>query len=274
MKLLIAVDMEGITGVVSWDHVDPHQAEYQRFRRLMTDDVNAAIAGAAEAGADDIQVSDGHWNSGNILIEELDSRARLNTGTPAPFSMVQGVQHGVDAVFFIGYHARIGTPNAILDHTWSASRVANLWLNDRLVGETGLNASVCGAFGAPVLLVSGDQSVAAEAQEWIPGVETAIVKQACGRFAAQCLPPAESHPLIRNAAQRAIERWKNGQAPAPLDAGSPVNLRVQFHNTQMADMAVLMPGATRLDGRTIEFQSSNAATAYCAFRTAVSLANL
>lgn len=273
MKLLIAVDMEGITGVVDWNHVTPTHAEYQRFRRLMTADVNAAIAGAAEAGVTDIQVSDGHWNSGNILIEELDSRALLNTGTPSPYSMVQGVQHGVDAVFFIGYHARIGTPNAILDHTWSASRVANLWLNGRLVGETGLNAAVCGAFGAPVLLVSGDQAVAAEAQEWIPGIETAIVKQACGRFAAQCLPPAESQQLIRNAARRTIERFQAKNSPAPL-IFAPVTLRVEFHYTQMADMASLMPGATRLDGRTIEFQANDAPAALCSFRTAVSLANL
>ncbi|HWQ10744.1 MAG TPA: M55 family metallopeptidase, partial [Holophaga sp.] len=88
MKLLIAVDMEGATGVVSWDHVDPKTAEYQRFRHLLTADVNAAIEGALEAGFDEIAVSDGHWNSGNVLIEELNPVARLNTGTPSPFSMV------------------------------------------------------------------------------------------------------------------------------------------------------------------------------------------
>jgi D-amino peptidase len=82
MKLLIAVDMEGITGVVTWNHVDPSHAEYQRFRRLMTQDVNAAIRGAFEGGATDVVVTDGHWNSDNILIEELDTRARLNSGTP------------------------------------------------------------------------------------------------------------------------------------------------------------------------------------------------
>ena len=101
MKLLIAVDMEGATGVVSWNHVDPSSAEYLRFRHLLTADVNAAITGAFEAGAKDVQVSDGHWNSGNVLIEELHSKARLNTGTSSPFSMVQNVQYGVDAVFFV-----------------------------------------------------------------------------------------------------------------------------------------------------------------------------
>lgn len=274
MKLLIAVDMEGITGVVNWDQVTPGTAEYQRFRRLMTADVNAAVEGALAAGVEHIQVADGHWNSGNILIEELNPRARLNTGTPTPFSMVQGVQNGVDAAFFIGYHARVGTPNAILDHTWSSVRVANLWINGRLAGESGLNAAVCGHFGAPVLLVSGDQSVAAEATDWIPGIETAIVKQAAGRFAASCLAPALSQRLIRISAERAVRRFMAGDGPQPLKVGLPVSLRVELVSTQMADMAALVPGVTRLDGRTLEFTAADMPAAYWTFRAVISAANV
>lgn len=272
MKLLIAVDMEGATGVVSWDHVDPKTAEYQRFRHLLTADVNAAIEGALEAGVEDIQVSDGHWNSGNVLIEELDPHARLNTGTPSPFSMAQGAQEGVDAAFFVGYHARVGTLHAILDHTWSASKVANAWLNGRLMGETALNGALCGAFGAPVLLVTGDQSVAAEAQDWIPGIETAVVKTACGRYAARCLTLAETQPLIRDAARRAVKRFQDGQGPQPLKVTDPVTIRLQFVSSQMGDMASLLPGATRLDGRTVEFTAPDMPGAYQMFRAAVSLA--
>jgi D-amino peptidase len=272
MKLLIAVDMEGVTGVVSWEQVDPKTADYQRFRHLLTADVNAAIEGALEAGIGDIVVADGHWNSGNVLIEELHPQARLNSGTPSPLSMVQSAQDGIDAAFFVGYHARVGTANAILDHTWSASRVANVWLNGRLTGETGLNGAVCGAYGAPVLLVTGDQAVAAEAQDWAPGIETAIVKTACGRFAAQCLPPAQTQLLIRSAAQRAAKRFLGGQGPQPIKVSLPVTLRLEFASCQMVDMACLLPGATRLDGRTIEFEAPDMPAAYLRFRAAVSLA--
>lgn len=272
MKLLIAVDMEGATGVVSWEQVDPKTAEYQRFRHLLTADVNAAIEGALEGGATEIVVADGHWNSGNVLIEELHPRARLNTGTPSPFSMVQGAQEGCDAAFFVGYHARIGTLHAILDHTWSSTRVANAYLNGRVMGETGLNGAVCGAFGAPVLLVTGDQSVAAEAQDWIPGIETAIVKTACGRYAANCLPPAQTQPLIRGAAQRAVRRFLAGQGPKPLQVEQPVTIRIEFANSQMGDMACLLPGAVRLDGRSIEFEAPDMPAAYLRFRAAVALA--
>jgi D-amino peptidase len=272
MKLMIAVDMEGATGVFSWEHVDPKTAEYQRFRRLLTADVNAAIEGALAEGVGDIVVTDGHWNSGNVLIEDLNPHARLNGGTPSPFSMVQGAQEGIDAVFFVGYHARMGTASAILDHTWSASKVANVWLNGRVVGETGLNGAVCGEFGAPVLLITGDQAVAAEAQDWIPGIETAIVKIACGRCAARCLPPDQAQAVIRSAAQRAVKRFLTGQGPAPMQVAKPTKIRIEFANSQLGDMACLLPGAVRLDGRTIEFEAPDVSAAYLGFRAAVALA--
>src|SRR6266511_4811497 len=196
MKILIAVDMEGITGVTTWDQVTPGHAEYARFRKQMTEDVNAAIRGAYQASADEVIVADGHWNGSNILIEQLDARGRLNTGSPSPFSMMQGIDLSVDAVMFIGYHARNGSPNAILDHTWSSKTVANIWLNDILTGEYGLNASLAGHFGVPVIMVSGDQTACAQVSELLGEIETAVVKQATDRFAAECLSPEGTRDTI------------------------------------------------------------------------------
>jgi len=272
MRLLIAVDMEGISGVVNWNQVNPDHAEYQRFRKVMTEDVNAAIRGAAEAGASDFIVADGHWDSSNILIEALDARAHLAAGTPAPLSMVQGVESGVDAALFIGYHARAGSLNAILDHTWSSTRVANLWINDRICGEFGFNAAVCGHFGVPVLMVSGDQAVCAEAREWVAGVETAQVKRAVGRWAAECLPLAEAQRLISETAKRAVARFREGRGPRPLRLEAPLAVKVEFQASQMADGAMLLPGAERVDGRTIAFSAPDALSAYRTFRAAVALA--
>jgi D-amino peptidase len=273
MKLLIAADMEGITGVTNWNHVDSTHVEYQRFRRLMTADVNAAIQGAADAGVEEIVVTDGHANADNILIEELDPRARLNSGSPSLYAMIQGIDEAVDAVFLIGYHARMGTTNAILDHTWSSARVQNVWLNDRPVGEIGLNASVCGHFGAPVLLISGDQSAAAEAVEWVAGIETVIVKRASGRSAAEVLPPAVTQVLIRESAMRAVGKFQAGQGPDPLETPAPVTVAVEFLNSELADRAVLLPGSARCDGRKIQFSAPDMSAAYLAFRAAVALAN-
>jgi D-amino peptidase len=272
MKLLIAVDMEGISGVTSWDQVTPGHAEWQRFRRIMTAEVNAAVAGAFAGGAGEVVVTDGHWNGDNILIEELDPRARLNTGSPSPFSMAEGVAQGVDAAFFIGYHARNGTAQAILDHTWSAARVHNLFLNGRVTGETGWNASLCGHYGVPVLLMSGDQSAAAEAREWVAGIDTLVTKTAHGRWSAEVLAPSLVRERLRAAAEDALAKFLRGEGPLPLQTAAPVTIRIEFAGSDMGDKAALLPGVRRLDGFTVEYSAADMPAAYQAFRAAVTLA--
>lgn len=272
MKILIAVDMEGITGVTTWDQVTPGHAEYARFRRLMTQDVNAAIRGAIDAGADEILVADGHWNGSNILIEELDPRARLNSGSPSPFSMMQGIDETVDGVFFVGYHARNGSPNAVLDHTWSSKTVANVWLNDILTGEYGLNAAVAGHFGVPVVMATGDQTACSQVIELLGEVETAVVKQATGRFAAECLAPALTQGMISDAASRAVTRLLEGDAPDPFVLDTPVRVTVEFFTSDMADKASRIP-FTRREEMRVSMSVEEMASAYSGFRSMVSLAS-
>jgi D-amino peptidase len=272
MRILIAADMEGISGVVHWDHVSSKHGEYTRFRKLMTGDVNAAIRGAFDGGAEDVIVADGHGNARNILIEELDPRARLNSGSPSPFAMVQGIDSGVSAAMFVGYHARVGSENAILDHTWSSSSVANVWLNGQLVGEIGWNAAVCGHYDVPVILISGDQTACAEAAKLLGSVETAVVKQASGRMAAEVLPPEVSQNKIHEAAKRAMARLAAGQAPPPLRLQVPVTVTIELVTSDMADRAAIVPGARRLEDKRVELAADDVPSAYRAFRTAVSLA--
>ncbi|MCL7452752.1 MAG: M55 family metallopeptidase [Anaerolineae bacterium] len=271
MKVLVAADMEGISGVVHWDHVDPDHKEYERFRKLMTADVNAAVRGAFEGGAQEVVVSDGHARARNILIEELDTRARLNSGSPSALAMIQGADSGPDAAMFIGYHARSGTDYAVLDHTWAGS-VAEVSLNGRPVGEIGWNAGVCGHFGVPVILISGDQNACAEGTAFLGAVETAVVKQARGRMAAECLPPTVAQERILEAAKRAVQRLAAGDAPQPLRFELPVRVSVAFTTSDMADRAAIFPGAQRLAGKRIEFLADDLLTAYRGFRAVVALA--
>src|SRR5205085_10756955 len=138
---------------VGWEQVTPGRPEYlAQGRQLMTGDVNAAVNGAFTGGADEVVVSDGHWDARNILIESLDPRAKLNSGTPSPYSMLQGLDDKPtpDAVIFVGYHAMQNTKKAVLDHSWSDTRTRAIYLNDQLVGEIGLNAALAGAWGVPV----------------------------------------------------------------------------------------------------------------------------
>lgn len=268
MKLLIAVDMEGISGVVNWDQVNPAHAEYSRFRKIMTDDVNAAIEGAFAGGADEVVVADGHNAGYNILLEQLDRRARLNAGNNAPFVMVQGVDSGIDAAIFVGYHGRAGHPLAVLTHTWDL-HVMNVWLNDILVGETGLNAAVCGHFGAPLLMVTGDQGLAEEAGALIPGIETVVVKRAAGYFAAECLTPKTAQEQIRLGAEKAVRAYRQGQSSQPFTLQYPLTLTVEFSTSAWADSAMRLPGAERLDGRKVRVEATDMPVAYRVFRTMV-----
>lgn len=274
MKILIATDMEGITGVTNWDQVDPNHAEYPRFRRLMTGDVNAAVQGAIEAGADEILVTDGHERGTNILLEELNPQAHLICGDYTPLAMIQGVDQGVDGVIFIGYHARAGSLHAILDHTWSSRRVANLWLNDTLVGEYGLNAAVAGHFNVPVLMLTGDQTTCAQATELLGRIETVVVKQAISRMAAECLPPQVTQERIRIAANQAVKRLQAGDAPKPYSLTRPVHVTLDFNSTDQADQASDLPGSKRLDGRRLTFTADDMLAAYLAFQAAVGLVSI
>jgi D-amino peptidase len=271
MKLMIAADMEGISGVVAWDHVSSVHPEYARFRKLMTGDVNAAIKGALNAGVDEILVVDGHGSGRNILIEDLHPQASLHSGNAAPFAMVQGVGSDVDAAMFIGYHARVGSTPAVLDHTWSSKDVANVWLNGKIVGETGLNAAVCAHYGVPVIMVSGDQTLAAEVDETIPGAETAIVKLATSHQSATCFSLQESTSRIRTAAERAVQRFKAGEGPKPYQLTKPVTITVELKTSGMVDGSQLLPNAKRLDARRIELVCPDMLQAYHAFRSMVNM---
>lgn len=270
MRVYVSVDMEGIAGVVHESQTDPTNpagaAEYARFRRLMTAEANAAVAGALAAGAERVLVNDSHWFMRNLLAEELHEAAELLAGDPKPRSMMQGIDGGFDAALLIGYHARAGTRNAILDHTY-ADRIHEVRLNGAPVGELGLNAAFAGAHGVPVALVSGDAALAAEARALLGGgVVTVVVKHAVSRHAAQSVAPAAACRMIREAAREAL-----GRSHRPFTVSSPVTVEVDFAQTIHADMAELCPGAVRTAGRTVSFTHADYGEAFRAWRAMLNL---
>lgn len=266
MKVLISVDMEGISGVVTGDHTSSSHKEYERFRKLMTAEANAAVEGALAGGATQIVVNDSHGGMTNILIEELNPAAELISGSPKPFGMMQGIGPDADAVFFVGYHGASGTGAAVLEHTWSG-RVVEARLNGRTVGETGLNAALAGAYGAPVVLVTGDTAVTEEARALLGEIETVAVKDGVTRTAARCLHPEVACQRIREVAERALKL-----KGAPFVVPPPITVQVVFHRALHADMAELVPGSRRVDGRTVEWTGEDMPTVYKTFRAMVSLA--
>ncbi len=273
MRVYISVDMEGVAGVVHEDQTDPvdprHAGEYNRFRRLMTAEANAAIEGALAAGAGYVLVNDSHWLMRNLLAEELHPAAELLSGTHKPLSMMAGVDLGFDAALCVGYHARAGVGHATIDHTYTDG-VHEVRLNGRPAGELALNAALAGTWDVPVALVSGDQALAAEARELLgASVETVIVKHAVGRYAARSVSPSAACRLIREGTIAAL-----GRTHQPLRLPPPIRLEVDFVQTRMADMAELVPGSVRTAGRTVAFSHEDYREVFRAWRALYSLGNV
>lgn len=256
MNVLISVDMEGIAGVATSEHTSPNHKEYERFRKLMTAEANAAIEGALAGGADQVVVNDSHGSMTNILAEELKPAAMLISGSPKPFGMMQGISSDIDAVFFVGYHAASGTGAAVLEHTYTR-RIIELQLNEQEVGEAGLNAALAGAYGVPVVLVTGDKAVTEEARALLGNIETVAVKAGITRTATRSLHPEVARKQIREAAERALKL-----NVAPFVVSTPVKLRVVFERAAHADVAELVPGTQRISGRTIEWTGEDMPMAY------------
>ncbi|PYZ94639.1 peptidase M55 [Salipaludibacillus keqinensis] len=259
MKIFISADIEGATGVAT-NHQLRKNDEYQRFRKFMTEDVNAAIEGACEAGATDILVADGHGNMSNIFIEDLDPRARLITGNNRVMCQMEGLDESFDGVFFIGYHGREGgSERAVINHTLAGICVWEIKINGRPVGEAEMNAGVAGHFNVPILMLSGDDAVSEEVKKTLPDMETAIVKRGIDRIAADLLPPVRSHALIKEKAKKAVH---NLERVVVYKAELPATFDITFKRTSQAFMTTTIPGVELIGPKTIRFTSEDYLTAY------------
>lgn len=265
MQVYISVDMEGIAGVVNWKETFHNGEDYDRFRKLMTAETNAAVTAAFDEGVDRVVVNDSHGSMRNILIEELDSRAELISGSPKPMSMVEGLDDSYDAVLMIGYHCMAGAPG-VLNHTYTGS-VLQYRVNERRLGEIGMNAAAAGHYGVPVAFVSGDDCTVTEAEDLIPGVQTAQVKEHVGRQAARSLHPQKARRLIYEGVRQAL----SGELPEAFQVDVPVVISVQFNTTSRADGSHLLPGAKRIDPLTVQYTAPDYITALRAARALLEL---
>ncbi|MEW2379139.1 M55 family metallopeptidase [Micromonospora sp. NPDC047812] len=270
--MLISADMEGISGIVHPTETNPGGYDYERSRRLMTAEVNAAILGVLDAEPDaDVLVADAHGPFRNLLPEELDRRARLVRGKPRPLSMVAGLEMGAEALLLVGYHARAGAGPAVLAHTMSDA-VLDVRLNGRPTGEIGMNTAVAGHFGVPVVLISGDDVACAELRDLVPDAVTVEVKRALGQAAAVTLHPGAAQERLRRAAATAVGR--RAEVP-PLVLAGPVDVEVDLCSPTTVDQATLVPGFARAPGaRTVTFTGRDMVEVYRGVQLLVQLGQI
>lgn len=254
MRYFVTVDIEGVAGVAHVEEGARGNPEYERARRLMTAEASAVVAGIFEAdGEAEVTVVDVHGSYRNIIPEELDERATLSRGKPRIYGMVHGVDRGYDAAMFIGVHGKAGTENAVLSHTFTGT-ILDVTINGRSMGELGLNAATAGAYGVPVVLVAGDQAVAAEARELFDErLVTVQVKESLAQLSVESLHPAVARERLRAAAADAARRLAAGEAAAPLQVTTPVECSVTLANPALIDLAAMLDDTERVDGRTLRF---------------------
>lgn len=254
MKIFISADLEGVNGIVAPEDVEAAGDGYEQARIFMTEEVNAVAEGAFAGGASEILVCDSHNVSQNIRMDLLDSRVRLMRGVSRRNSMVHGLDETFDGMILLGYHAKFGTQNAVLDHTYDPIIIGDLRVSGRSVGEMGFNTLYAASKGVPLLMVTGDQALAAETKAFCPDAETAVVKYAQGRYCAECLPRSESQKLLKETAERAVRAAKEKQ-PAPLP--EQLEMEVTFRQTCLADGAMKIPGTRRVDPMTVSISAKD-----------------
>lgn len=257
MRVYISVDMEGISGVATGAQLnDP---DYKRFCHLMTQDVNAAVEGAFRAGATRVLVNDAHGKMTNIVAEELDERATLISGSNKHLCQMEGIDQGFDAALFVGYHAREGSDRAVINHSIAGVATTEIRRNGVPVGETAINAGIAGFYGVPVVMVTGDDKVCAEAKSFIPDIETVEVKKGLDRFAAEVIPPKRTREMITEAAERALRRHREVK---PHLIEGPITFEVEFKLTNQAYMASVIPEIEKIGPKTCRVTDRDYPVAY------------
>ena len=210
IKVFISVDMEGLSGVVSGSDVSPASPDYAHFRAIMAAETNAAIEGAFRAGATGVLVRDSHGSKQNLLPSDVDPRARLLRGASVgPKNMMEGIDSTFDAVVFIGYHAKAGTPNAILEHT-STGNVVDFSINGVSLPEAGYNAMVAGLYGVPVVFIAGDRAVVDQVRGILGPIEAVAVKEEIGD-ASLGMSPKQAQDEIRKGVEQAVRNRSRGK---------------------------------------------------------------
>lgn len=271
MNIFISADIEGVCGVMGSLHWDPAGAQYAKACAWMTQEVNAAIEGALEAGAKRIVVKDSHNDGTNIPLDLLHPSAELISGWGPLNSMVEGLDRTFNAVFLIGYHARGATPDGTLAHTWSGN-VLDLRINDQRIGETGWAAAFAGHFDVPVALVTGDDKLIAQCGEELPqGYQTVMTKKGWTYNAAQMRPMHEVRCDIRAAAGRAVRSIPSLRAFKPT---LPASVTVRFRHWEGLHYCAAVPGVDQLAVDTFRFQARDIVEAARYFATLHRLARM
>jgi D-amino peptidase len=261
-KIFICVDMEGISGVSNAEQTAGTGADYGRARKMMADDVNAAIRGAVDGGATDIVVIDSHGTGHNLQRDDLDARARLISGNAIRrYGMMEGLDETFDAVIFIGHHAKAGSPVGVLAHTQNGN-ILDVHVNGRSVGEGGISTLYAHWFGVPVALVTGDQIAVAQIKDVATEARGVVVKRALNGRTVELRPTSDTRDEIQRAAQEAVRTARRFE---PRRTG-PFRIQVWYRDSAIPEVAAVIPGIERPTPDSVAFSAETMPAAFALYR--------
>jgi len=263
MKVHITADIEGIAVICHDEQGDQKGMDYDRMRKIMTGEVEAAILGAKEGGADEVLVCDAHDTGRNLLIEELPEDVEVIEGSAYDMGMMSGISSDFDASFQIGYHSMRHTHAGVLGHTYTYS-IAELRMNGIVMGEGGLSAAIAGHFGVPVALVSGDALAIAQVRKLVKGFVEVPTKQGVGLYGVRTLTPRKACQMIRQGAKEAVQV---AMKVKPLVLKRPIQMQVEFERPLMAQYAADIPTVKRKDIKTVTCKAKDIIEAFRTFET-------
>jgi D-amino peptidase len=249
MKILISTDIEGVAGVYHPQQTRMGNPEYERARRWMTEEANAAVAGAFDGGATEVYVNDSHGDFRNLLPDLLDARAQAIQGKPRYLGMVAGVELGMDGVCMVGYHARAQAAG-ILAHTINSFAFAGIELDGQPMSEAGLYGALAGEYGAPVLMASGDDLFIEENRPLFPHATFVQTKRATGNTSGISLSPSQSCAAIRAGVAQAL---RSPAGATPLRWPAPLEVTLRTQTAALADLFCQWPSFERVAPTALRF---------------------
>jgi len=261
-KYMVRCDIEGVTGVVSFEQAEPGKPEYEFGQRMFMCDLMALLTGLSAGRADEVVIYDEHYYGRNIDLEELLVNASAICGKqPYRADWPGGLDESFAGVILLGFHSKFGTPGGLLHHTYELD-TRDLRLNGVSIGEIGMEAAVAGDYGVPVIMVTADSAGVAEAEALLPGTVGVVVKESLGETSGQCYPVAVTSERIQSAAQRVAESPPPVQ---PYKVGDTATLEIELNDGPYLDAVRDTLSAEMTDERTLVVTGQTATAAWAAY---------
>ena len=191
-------------------------------------DVAAVVRGLRDGGATEVVVLDGHGSQA-VIPHLMERGAKYITGRPRPGAgNLSALDSSFAGMVMLGFHAMMGTPDGVLNHTQNSRSENRYWYNGVESGELAQNAAIAGYYGVPPIMVTGDEATCSEARKFFGNtLVTVAVKKGLSREAAILYPFDETRQALYEGARRAISAVSSCK-PYKLD--TPVKIKMQYLN--------------------------------------------